>query len=291
MTNRSTDLPALPTLRDWELQAAAQLEAAGLPSPRSDAAALLEYGLGLSRTGRLLHQSDRLDMDGLARLDALLARRLRREPLQYLLGPLEWGGVQLHCDARALVSRPETEWLLHLALSDPAVPAAARVADIGTGSGALALGWKAARPGSRVTAVDLSTDALALAAENAALNGLEIQLLHGDLLAPLAGQPPADLILSNPPYLPDSDAGTLAPEVDHDPALALYGGPDGLTLARRLAAQASSALAPSGVLWLELDPRNAAAFAAELTAQGWQAQVHPDLTGRERFVRAVRTAG
>ncbi|MDO4263416.1 MAG: peptide chain release factor N(5)-glutamine methyltransferase [Deinococcus sp.] len=275
------------SLRGWQAQAAARLEAAGVPSAHSDAEALLEEVTGLNRTARLLRAQDLLDPATHRQLDALLARRLAREPLQYLLGTVEWGGVRLRCDRRALIPRPETEWLLHLALNDPAVEQAQRVADIGTGTGALALGWKAARPGSRVTATDISAQALALAQENAALNALDVTFVLGDLLAPLAGQA-FDLILSNPPYLPGSDAGTLDPEVNHDPALALYGGPDGLTLARRLAAQAVGVLAPGGVLWLELDGRNAHAFAAELAGQGWQAGVHPDLTGRERLVRAVR---
>lgn len=276
------------SLRDWQAQAAAQLQAAGVPSPRSDAEALLAGVTGLSRAEQLLRGDERLDAAARAHLDHLLARRLGREPLQYLLGTVEWGGVQLKCDPRALIPRPETEWLLHLALTDPAAAQAAQVADIGTGSGALALGWKAARPGSQVTAADLSAEALALAAENAALNGLEVTLVQGDLLEPLRGRA-FDLILSNPPYLPGSDAGTLPPEVNHDPPLALYGGTDGLELARRLAAQATAALAPGGVMWLELDGRNAAEFAAELCAEGWQAEVHADLSGRRRFVRAVRS--
>ncbi|ADY25478.1 protein-(glutamine-N5) methyltransferase, release factor-specific [Deinococcus proteolyticus MRP] len=277
-------------MREWQSRAAVRLEAAGVPSAHSDAEALLEAGTGLGRTARLLRAQEALHPETRQRLDALLARRLAREPLQYLLGEVEWGGVRLRCDPRALIPRPETEWLLHLALHDPATARAVQVADIGTGTGALALGWKAARPQTRVTATDLSADALALARENAALNGLDVSFYQGDLLAPLTGQT-FGLILSNPPYLPDQDRGTLAPEVDHDPALALYGGPDGLTLARRLAAQAPARLAAGGVLWLELDGRNAPAFAAELAGQGWQAAVHADLTGRQRFVRAVRAEG
>lgn len=278
------------TLREWLQFAAQQLSAAGIASPEYDATALLEEVTGLSQSARLLRPHESLSAEQLTRLSELLTRRLQREPLQYLLGEMEWGGVRLKCDRRALIPRPETEWLLHLALNDPATAGAAQVLDIGTGTGALALGWKQARPASKVTAVDISAEALALATENAALNGLDITLLRGDLLGPLLGQSSAyDLILSNPPYLPDSDAGTLAPEVEwHDPASALYGGPDGLALARRLAAQAAQCLTPTGVLWLELDPRNASAFAAELSGLGWATATHADLVGRVRFVRAQR---
>ncbi|MFC6618188.1 peptide chain release factor N(5)-glutamine methyltransferase [Deinococcus radiophilus] len=278
----------MTTLREWRQQAAGRLISAGVASPESDARTLLEEVTGFSGASLLLRQDQPLSSDDLARLDEVLARRVAREPLQYLVGHVEWGGVRLRCDRRALIPRPETEWLLHLALGDPALThPAVRVADVGTGTGALALGYLRACPAAQVTALDLSAEALALAAENAALNGLSVEFQQGDLLAPVSGRT-FDLILSNPPYLPDADAGYLDPEVDHDPALALYGGPDGLGLARRLAKQAATQLSPGGVLWLELDPRNAAPLAAELATRGWQAEVHVDLTGRERFVRAVQ---
>ncbi len=268
------------------LSAAVQrLRAAGVPSPEADARALVLSALELSPTALLLRGADPVDPAGAARLEALLRRREARVPLQYLLGPLEWGGVQLRVDGRALVPRPETEWLLQLVLQDLPGHAAPRVADVGTGTGALALGVQAARPGAQVTATDLSPAALDLARENGALNGLHVTFLHTDLLTGVPG--PFDLIVSNPPYLPDADRAGADPEVRHDPELALYAGPDGLTLARRLAPQARTGLGPGGVLWLELDPRNAPAFAAELRAQGWTAAVHADLAGRGRFVRAV----
>lgn len=135
-----------------------------------------------------------------------------------------------------------------------------------------------------MTATDLSPGALTLARENAALNGLAVTLVEGSLLAGLPG--PFNLIVSNPPYLPEGDRAGADPEVRHDPDLALYAGADGLEVARPLAAQARAALAPGGVLLLELDPRNAAPFASELRADGWRAEVLPDLAGRERFVRA-----
>ncbi|SEJ71501.1 release factor glutamine methyltransferase [Deinococcus reticulitermitis] len=269
-------------LRDLLARATGQLRAAGVPSPEVDARALLEHALGLSRAALLLRGEEEVAPDAVAAVDDLLARRAARVPLQHLLGEVEWGGVRLRCDARALVPRPETEWLLDLARRE--VGGSARVLDIGTGTGALALGLKAALPAARVWATDLSPGALTLARENAALNGLDVTFVEGDLLAGLAG--PFDLIVSNPPYLPEGDRAGADPEVTHDPELALYAGPDGLALARPLAAQARAALAPGGTLLLELDPRNAATFAAELRGAGWEAGVLPDLTWRERFVRA-----
>ncbi|MBZ9712366.1 peptide chain release factor N(5)-glutamine methyltransferase [Deinococcus multiflagellatus] len=276
----------MAALRDLLRRGAAQLQAAGVPSPEVDARALLVLALNLSPTALLTRGHEPAPPGGQARYEALLARRAARVPLQHLLGEVEWGGVRLRTDARALVPRPETEWLLHLVLQALAGREPPRVLDVGTGTGALALGLKAARPDAQVSATDLSEEALSLARENAALNGLNVSFMAGDLLAGLTG--PFDLIVSNPPYLPETDAQAAQPEVTFDPPLALYGGPDGLAVARRLAGQAGATLAPGGELLLELDPRNAAPFAAELRAQDWQATTAPDLAGRERFVLAQR---
>lgn len=275
------------TLRELLHRATQTLHHAGVPSPEVDARMLVQETLHLSRTALLLGGNELVEGEAQARVLALIEQRSHRTPLQHLLGEVEWGGLRLKTDARALIPRPETEWLLHLVtqevrgmgLSQP------RLADVGTGTGALALALAQAFPGAQVTATDLSPDALALARENATLNGLRVDFVQADLLAGLDG--PFDLIVSNPPYLPDTDRQHTDPEVRFDPDLALYAGADGLALARPLAAQAASRLAPGGVLWLELDPRNAPALAAELSAAGWQAEVHADLTGRKRFVRAT----
>ncbi|GGR57595.1 release factor glutamine methyltransferase [Deinococcus seoulensis] len=276
-------------LRDLLRQGAARLGSAGVPSPEVDARELLLSALHLTPTALLTRAHEPVGADGQARYAALLDRRAAREPLQHILGEVEWGGVRLRSDPRALVPRPETEWLLHLLLPGVQSRPRPRVLDVGTGTGALALGMKAACPGAAVTATDLSPGALALARENATLNGLDVTWVQADLLAGVTG--PFDLIVSNPPYLPDGDRAHADPEVQRDPDMALYSGPDGLTLARRLAAQAPAALAAGGELWLELDPRNAATLADELRADGWDAQLHADLTGRERFVQARRAGG
>lgn len=273
-------------LRDLLTQATARLTTAGVPSPEVDARLLLEHTLGLNRTAFLLRGGEEVAPEAQARAWALIERRAARVPLQHLVGEVDWGGVRLKADARALVPRPETEWLLHLALEDLRRVEKPRVLDVGTGTGALALGLKAALPHAEVTATDLSPEALTLARENAALNGVDVKFVQADLLGGLAG--PFDLIVSNPPYLPEADREQADPEVRHDPELALYAGADGLDLARPLAAEAAARLAPGGILWLELDPRNAPTFAAELNGAGWVAEVHADLVGRERFIRATR---
>ncbi|WP_029477752.1 peptide chain release factor N(5)-glutamine methyltransferase [Deinococcus frigens] len=271
-------------LRDHLAAAVRTLRAAGVPSPEVDARALVLHALDLSATAFLLRGTEEVGGADAERLAQLLRQRAARVPVQHLLGTVDWGGVQLRVDRRALIPRPETEWLLSLALADLRAVVAPRVVDVGTGTGALALGVQGARPDAAVLAGDLSADALALARENAALNGLDVEFVESDLLTSISG--PFDLILANLPYLPEGDRAHAEPEVRHDPDLALYSGPDGLALARRLMPQARAALAPAGVLWLELDPRNAPALAAELCIQGWAAEVHPDLAGRERFVRA-----
>lgn len=277
------------TLRAWLREAARLLREAGVPSPEADARALVLHTLNLSGAALLTRGGELVPDEVAARLDALLRQRVARVPLQHLLGEVEWGGVRLRTDARALVPRPETEWLLHLAREALRGQSAPRVLDVGTGTGALALGLKAAHPDAPVTATDLSSEALALARENALLNDLDVTFVEASLLGGLPG--PFDLIVSNPPYLPGADRAGADPEVRHDPDLALYAGPDGLSVARPLAAQAGAALAPGGVLLLELDPRNAPTLAGELRAGDWEAEVLPDLAGRERFVRASLPSG
>ncbi|WP_309571995.1 peptide chain release factor N(5)-glutamine methyltransferase [Deinococcus sp.] len=274
----------MPTRHERLRRAVEQLRRAGVPSPEVDARALLLRALDLTPTALVTGGELPVTPVQEAALAALLARRAAREPLQYLLGSVEWGGVSLRADPRALVPRPETEWLLHLtvhALNGRITP---RVLDVGTGTGALALGVKAARPDARVTATDLSPEALGLARENAALNDLDVTFLHGDLLTGVTGL--FDVVVSNPPYLPDTDRQDAQPEVRHDPELALYAGSDGLEIVRRLATQVADVLVPDGRLLLELDPRNARTFAGELESMDWFTTVHADLTGRERFVEA-----
>ncbi|MFC4452400.1 peptide chain release factor N(5)-glutamine methyltransferase [Deinococcus sonorensis] len=263
---------------------ARRLDAAGVASPQHDARALLMHALQLDWSALVLQGSRDLTPQEEQQVERLAVRRLAREPLQHLLGTVEWGGLTLQVSPAALIPRPETEVLLQLALARLAGWPAARVLDVGTGTGALALALRQARPDLQVLGSDVSPEALALARENAQRTGLAVPFVQADLLEGLQG--PFQLIVSNPPYLPEADRQTADPEVGHDPALALYSGPDGLGLARRLALQARPALRPGGTLLLELDPRNVQQLAAELDTQGWRVTVHPDLTGRERFLEA-----
>ncbi|WP_407539939.1 peptide chain release factor N(5)-glutamine methyltransferase [Deinococcus radiomollis] len=262
------------------------LAAAGIDSPLPETRALLRHVLRLDWTGLVLAAGRRLTGPEAEQLDALLRRRLAREPLQHLLGEVEWGGLRLLVSPAALIPRPETESLLLLVLSELEGRLSPQVLDVGTGTGALALGIRAARPDAAVTASDVSREALALARRNAEQTGLEVRLVQSDLLENVAER--FHLIVSNPPYLPGADRRDAQPEVNHDPDLALYSGPDGLDLARRLVTQVPTHLEAGGTLLLELDPRNVQVLAAEMTATGWTVRVHSDLNGRERFLWAQR---
>ncbi len=274
-----------PTVAQLQVQLRNRLFAAGIDSPLPEARALLTHVLHLDWSGLVLAGSRLLTPAETARLEALTLRRLAREPLQHLLGSVEWGGITLQVSPAALIPRPETEVLLALALAALSGLSAPAVLDVGTGSGALALALAAARPDARVSASDVSAGALALARENAGANGLEVAFLRSDLLEGVGGR--YDLIVSNPPYLPDADRQDAQPEVRHDPDLALYSGPDGLTLARRLVLQAPGHLAAGGRLLLELDPRNVDVLAGEMRPAGWAAEVEVDLAGQRRFLSAV----
>ncbi len=266
--------------RAWLASAATRLAEAGTESPEANARQLLEHVSGLSRL-QLLTGNTPLEDDVLARLEELLGRRLQGIPLQHLTGVSHFYGLELSSSAAALVPRPETEVLVELALQAIRDVKAPRVIDIGTGTGAIALAIAAERPDATVMATDVSADALQLAAGNDA--GGRLTLVRSDLLQHPAVREftaQADLLVSNPPYLPESDRQIVSTEVRHDPPGALYAGEDGLDLVRRLVPDALGLMAPGSVIMLELDPRNVKLAQAEFGGS-----VHQDLAGRERFLK------
>ena len=269
-----------------------RLREAGVATPGIDAGWLLEAVTGIPPSLQSLRGDTRLEVAARRRLERLLRRRERREPLQLVLGETEFYGLRLRLRAGVLVPRPETEALVEHALRDLPSDAAARVLDLGCGSGAVALAIASARPLARVDASDIDPAAVALTRRNASALGLELRVHRADLLDHprlRASARDATLLLANLPYLPESDRGTLAPELAWDADAALFAGPDGLRVARRARAQAWRALRPGAVTWWELDPRNAERFAREAAAIGWrEVRVAADLSGRRRFVRCVR---
>ncbi|MDW5596643.1 peptide chain release factor N(5)-glutamine methyltransferase [Conexibacter stalactiti] len=271
-----------PSVRMSLAIATADLREAGCDNPRLDAELLLADALGATRTSLHLHPERVLALAESERFAALVARRRAREPVAYIRGTRGFRHIDLTVDRRVLVPRPETELLVEVALG---LPRAARVLDVGTGSGAVALALKHERPDLDVLATDLSADALNVARANAAALRLNVTFAQGDLLSGVEGA--FDAVLSNPPYVPDGDREQLEPEVAvHEPAQALFAGGDGLDVLRRLAADAA-ARAP--FVAFEVGAGQAPAVGALLREAGMtRVRAHRDLAGIERVVVGER---
>jgi len=264
------------TVRDALDSARIPLEAAGVESPRLDAELLLAEVLGVERAALVVDPGRELG-PGQGRAFAELVRRRReREPAAYILGSKPFRRLSLAVDPRVLIPRPETETLVEAALE---LPEGARVLDVGTGSGAVALALKDERPDLVVLATDASEDALAVARANATRLGLEVAFARADLLEGLTG--PWDAVVSNPPYVADADYAGLAPEiVRYEPAGALRGGADGLDVLRRLIAAA-----PAPFLAVEVGAGQAGAVSALMREAGYRdVSIRRDLAGIERVV-------
>ena len=228
---------------------------------------------------------------GAARYNALIERRLRGEPIQYITGEAEFYGLPFRVTRDVLIPRPETEHLVERVLALAAAFPHPRIADIGTGAGAIAVALAHHLPQAAITAIDLSERALVIAQENATLNKVDarVRFLAGDLLAPVASER-FDLVVSNPPYVADADRAYLSVEVrDHEPALALFAGAHGLAIYRRLIPAAFAALAPGGFIALEIGCGQSAPVGELLVAAGFaQIDFTPDLQSILRVATARR---
>ncbi len=260
---------------------------------RQDAETLLLGVLEKGRAWLLAHMDEELDRGAAIRYMVLINLRYKGQPIQYLAGQCEFYGLPIRVSAGVLIPRPETEHLVDQALLLAARFQAPRIVDVGTGSGCIAIALARHLPEAKITAIDLSSKALIRASESAALNQVlpRIRLLEGDLLAPVAAEQ-FELIVSNPPYVPLADRASLAVEVrDHEPALALFAGDDGLDIYRRLIPAAFAALVPGGLVVLEIGCGQSAAIASLLAESGFdQIEFAPDLQNIPRVASARRPA-
>lgn len=260
---------------------------------RLDAVFLLAHAGGVSRAEMVAHRERELDADVGARFETLVARRERGEPLAYVTGEAGFCGRMFEVDPRVLVPRPETELLVEWAVRH--LRAIGRengsAADVGTGSGAIAVTLAAELPELSVYGSDISQDALAVARRNAARNEVfqHVTFLHGDLAAPLLPYAPFDCLVANLPYVPSAECAAAPDPVSFEPVLARDGGPDGLALYRRLVPDLAQLIAPRGIAVLEAAPANARTLEGLVRAALPRSGVETiaDYAGLDRFVVAL----
>ncbi len=280
------------SLASWIVNGEKRLR--GGPHPdraRLDAETLLRDLIQCDRAFLIAHSDKDLNAEGAVRYYALIERRLAGEPIQYITGQTEFYGLPFRVNSNVLIPRPETEHLVEKVLSLAESFPNPRIIDIGTGSGAIAIALAHKLPAASNTAIDLSAPALAVAQANAEQNSVtnRIRFLQGDLLAPVAHET-FDIVVSNPPYVADTDRASLAVEVrDHEPELALFAGNDGLAVYRQLIPQAHAVLVESGFIALEIGCGQHSAVAALLAASGFtHIDFTCDLQGIQRVVTARR---
>lgn len=268
--------------------ASRRLTQAGIASAAVEADWMLCHVLGVVRADLLLQQHRPVPPEPSAALDALVARRMTREPLQYILGTTEFYGMDFRVEPGVLIPRPETETVVEATLSHLPHVGTPRVLDVGTGSGIIAICLAACAPSAQILAIDVCPHALSLAGRNARHHGSPISLVRADLTSLPFQDRVFDLIVSNPPYVASSDLVTLEPEVRaFEPHLALDGGPRGLNAYTALTGSVRPALAPNGLLVLELPGHDPGPVTTLVKAAGLYPVEHrPDLAGRPRVLIA-----
>ena len=287
-------------------------EKKGVPDARLDAEYIISHGLGMkNRMDLYLNFEKPLTAAELDTLRPLVARRANREPLQHIVGDTSFRGHIIKCDPRALIPRPETESLVDMAIERLKGVESPFIVEVGTGTAAISIACAKEIAGAKVLATDISDEALSLARENAQANGLneELTFAQGDLLEAVTGDtvakivgasagsagsptlsatlPKISCLIANLPYIPDGEKGKLQPEVDKfDPALALYGGPDGLDLVRKLLQQTEGKLSAGAPVLLEIGSEQAEVLKNEANNYPWLEfeEIHKDYCGNIRFV-------
>ena len=272
------------TIREALKSAGQRLSHAGVPDADVDARLLLSHLLGESPLTMAISGDRELSEEICLSYEAMLVRRQAREPLQTITGEAGFMGLTFAVTPDVLIPRPDTEILCEEAIRR-LQREGGRALDLGTGSGALAVSMALLSRAS-VTAVYVSAPALAVARENARRLGADVRFLEGDLFAPVAGER-FDVIVSNPPYIARDEMGQLMPEVRREPALALFGGEDGLDFYRRICAQAANYLLPGGCLLLEIGWKQREAVEAMLREHVGEPFALKDYGGNWRVVGAA----
>jgi release factor glutamine methyltransferase len=264
---------ARTSVRDALDSAVIAITAAGVDTPRLDAEVLLAAAMGVDRAVLIADPGRGIEPPAARTFQEYARRRTQREPVAYILGRKGFRRLELEVDSRVLIPRPETEHVVEAALG---LPEGARVVDVGTGSGAIALALADERPDLRIVATDASADALAVAHANAVRLGLAVEFVETDLLEGVAG--PIDAVVSNPPYVREGER--LAPELTrYEPAIALYGGgDDGLAIYRRLVP------AVAGIPFVAFEIAGWQAEAVQALLVGYTTEVVKDLAGIDRVV-------
>ena len=237
------------TIREVLKRATARLQQAGVPNSDYDAAVMLAHVMDEDALMLRMNSWKEMPEDKLEAYEAIIARREKREPMQYILGSVGFMGLDFHVEPGVLCPRPDTEILCEEALRR--LKPGARVLDIGTGSGAIAVSLAKLGKDVSVTAVDISDTALAVAKDNAERNGAQVRFVRSDCFAALEGET-FDMIVSNPPYINSMEMAELMPEVRREPELALFGGEDGLDFYRRISREAGAYLNEGGCLIFEI---------------------------------------
>jgi len=285
----------MPVLRTVIQDTHQKLEAAGIPDARLEAEVLVMNVMRMARQSVFAEQDTEVSGQQQSALDAFLERRYLREPLAYILGQREFYGITVILTPAVLIPRPETEGLVEHALFMAMMGMESQeltIADVGTGSGAIAINLAIHLPAAKIFAVDVDDAVLDVAAYNVRAHGVgeRVSLAIGDLLD--AVPKPIDLIVANLPYIPTDRIPTLQPEVQQEPALALDGGPDGLDLIRRLLTQAEEKLKDTGIILLEMDP-DQIPIIQELAFKHFpegSTSVEKDLAGMDRILTIYRQA-
>jgi release factor glutamine methyltransferase len=263
----------LAILRNLVVDGATRLSLGPHPDRASqDAEALLIHTLGKDKAWLMAHAGEETPAAWAVRYTEMLKRRCLGEPMQYIVCEAEFYGLPFRVTPDVLIPRPETEHLVEKVVELAGRFAAPRIVDVGTGTGAIAVALASHLRGAVITAIDISSPAVELARQNAEMNGVlqQIDFLEGDLLVPVAGQQ-FEVVSSNPPYVPEIDRASLSVEVrDHEPALALFAGNDGLDIYRRLIPAAFGVLVCGGFVALEIGYGQSEAVSELLSASGFQ---------------------